>query len=303
MLTLLCALAYATDEPPESERQVDLGAPRFVLVLEDLDRTLKGKTVEAVVGERSHVLRDDGRSPDPVPDDGLYAENVDSQPTERVLIRITADGELVGEKELLIGADLVLASVRVDLKPDGLSWRVQQDRPVNSGEKPLADEAWTAESDRVSSLDGATGPDSHVVAAGVGLALSALLSGLLLARRRTDEPARSLGSESAASIQGDTVTVVREAGRTTNVLLVPRPDARPHLTRALADVPSAVWREQDRPNPHAIARAMDHLAERGPAALVVQGPDALEKPGSKEGANAALDELTELAEWPLYITS
>ena len=300
----MCALAYANDEPPESERQVELGAPRFVLVLEDLDRALKGKTVEALVGERSHELRDDGRSPDPVADDGLYAENVDSQPTEQVLILITADGEPVGEKELTIGADLVLASVRVDLKPDGLSWRVQEDRPVNNGEQSSVVDAWTAESDRVLSLIGATtGPDSHVVAAGVGLALSAALSGLLLARRRTDEPARSLGSEPSPSLEGDTESVVRQLGLTTNVLLVPRPEARPGLVRGLSGTSSAVWLEQDRPNPHTVAEAMDHLAERGPVALVVQGAGALEKPGTKEGTNAALEELTELAEWPLYITS
>lgn len=119
VLTLL-ATALAQDQPPESEREVDVGAPRFVLVVEDLARTLKGREVTAVVGDRTYVLRDDGTSPDPVPDDGLYAANIDSQPSEQVMVRITAGDDLVDEQEVTLEAELVLASVRVDVTDRGV---------------------------------------------------------------------------------------------------------------------------------------------------------------------------------------
>ncbi len=316
MLTLL-AIALAQDQPPQSEREVDVGAPRFVLVVEDLARTLKGREVTAVVGDRTYALRDDGTTPDPVPDDGLYAANIDSQPREQVMVRIATGEDLVDEQQVTLAADLVLASVRVDITDQGVKWRVQEDRPVNTGNGGVTinnnsvttatvggttPDNWTMESDRPPALTGTATSQEHSVAAGVGLALAALVSGVLVLRSREDDPAQSQGS-APGEATGDTASVVRELAATTNVLLVPRPDQRPRLALHLVDVPAVMWLDQDRPNPHAVARAARHLAEHGPVAVVVEGAGALEKPGEKESTEAALEELRELAEWSLTVTS
>ena len=152
------------------------------------------------------------------------------------------------------------------------------------------------------SLIGTVAAPQHSVAAGVGLALAAVISGVLVMRSREDEPAQSQGS-APGEAQGDTASVVRELAATTNVLLVPRPDQRPRLALHLVDVPAVMWLDQDRPNPHVVARAARHLTEHGPVVVVVEGAGALEKPGEKESPEAALEELRELAEWPLTLTS
>ncbi len=306
MFTLLLASALAQDDPPPPEEGTEGRAPRFVLVVEDLSRALEGKIVEATVGEVPRLLVDDGSGSDIHADDGLLCADIPSQPQQEVRIRITVDGELLDEHTLRLGDDLELPSVRVDLSGDSPVWRVQEDEPVFTGEDE-DDDAWYIDEDEIPELDRWTpSTEDHTVAAGAGLTAGSLLGGLLLLRgRRRRIGLRSLGSPPAKgqTESSDTETVVRALAVTTNVLLLPHPDSRPALSRALHDQPAALWMEIDRPSPQTVVAAADQLAQAGPLVLVVEGAEALEAPSSREAPLAAIEELKELCEYPVLLTT
>ena len=96
------------------------------------------------------------------------------------------------------------------------------------------------------SLIGTVAAPQHSVAAGVGLAVAAVISGVLVMRSREDEPAQSQGS-APGEAQGDTASVVRELAATTNVLLVPRPDQRPRPPPTRGKHPCHPWIQPHNP--------------------------------------------------------
>ena len=307
---LLLAAALAQDHSPSPEEDTEGRAPRFVLVLEDLGRTFDGKIVEATVGDVPRQLLDDGSGSDIHADDGLLCADIPSQPQQEVTVRITVDGELLDQHTLTLDSALKLPSVRVSVEGETPVWRVQEDEPVFTGDEDEDDDAWYIEEDVAPKLDRGTPiAEDHTVAAGAGLTAGSLLGGLLLLRRRRRRlDLRSLGSAPAKDLAGgtepgDTETVVRALAATTNVLLLPRPGSRPALARALRDQPAALWLEIDRPSPQTVVAAADQLAQAGPLVVVVEGPEALEAPSSREAPLAAIEELKELCEQPVVLTT
>lgn len=312
MLAPLLLVSAAASAGPR-ERAAALPADRgdsdgLILVIEDAGGRLSGEPAITLRAERYQQripLRDAGEQPDLTANDRIFTAWVNPAPQAAEMQVALLDGDetlwsdtapLVGGSptiRMVLTADDVLVVFDVPEPgppPEGGPPPSQPDGPdgrSNQGESPVA----------LALLSGAA-----------GFALGAGLVALVVWRRlRGSGALRPIGTPPPSQLPGlpdgsvtlavpaptdphrVAVALAQAAARFGPVVVVPDPAQRDRWRAAIAGKPGLTWLAIDRPMAGRVAAAARW--QRGPATLLIEGPDALEEPLEGEAPDAVLAEV------------